>query len=172
MKLYKALFIPALLLSGIFNSNAGAADTNLARQYITHWNAVMNGEMAPILRATTLNADIVKRCKTVAAKRFRSAMVSEWQHKTGSKMTENAFLSEDLQQFDRLAAISCLDGAEYEQTGSGDLLIKALSAQWQEIAVKEANDAYEQTKIMQFQTGILTARYGISIEKNRLHNVN
>jgi len=167
MKLYKAIFIPALLLSAICNAVAGEAGNNIAHDYMTHWNEVMNGQSMPMSAATSLDSEIVKACKTVAPKQFRNEIIHQWEHKTGSKMTQTAFLSEDLQLFDRLAAVSCIEGAKYQHQKNGDLLLKILSEQLLEMNTKDGNDAWEQNKTMEFQTGIMTSRYGISIEKNR-----
>lgn len=168
MKLYKALFVPALLLCGAFNSYAAGAEDNIAHDYVTHWNDVLNGQTVSILQTEQIDSDIVTNCKTLAPKQFRSEIIHQWEHKTGAKMTQTAFLSEDLQRFDRLAAISCMEGADYQRKGNGDELIQALSAHLLDMDTKDGNDAYEQTKTMEFQTGIITARYGISIEKNKL----
>lgn len=172
MKLYKALFIPTLLLSGVFNTWAGEAENNITQDYMAHWNEAMDGQALPSSQAAILDADIVKSCKTVAPKTYRSAMINLWQHKTGTKMTETAFLSEDLQLFDRLATISCIEGANYEHQGNGELLVNTLGAQLLDMDVKDGNDAFEQIKTMEFQTGIITARYGVSIEKKRSNNIN
>lgn len=172
MKLYKALFIPTLLLSGVFSTWAGEAENNITQDYMVHWNEAMDGQTNSISQAAILDADIVKSCKTVAPKTYRSAMVNLWQHKTGTKMTETAFLSEDLQLFDRLATISCIEGASYEHKGNGELLVKTLSTQLLDMDVKDGNDAFEQIKTMEFQTGIVTARYGVSIEKKRQNRAN
>lgn len=172
MKLYKALFIPTLLLSGVFSTWAGEAENNIAQDYLAHWNGAMNGQTSSSVQAITLDADIVKSCKTVAPKTFRSEMVNLWQHKTGTKMTETAFLSEDLQLFDRLATASCIEGASYEHKGNGELLIKTLSAQLLDMDVKAGNDAFEQIKTMEFRTGIITSSFGVSIEKKRQNHEN
>lgn len=168
MKLNTLLFIPVLLLSGVFNTFAGETENIIASDYVTHWNEVMNGQSTSILRTADLAPEIVKSCQAVAPKQFRNEIILQWEHKTGTKMTQNAFLSEDLQLFDRLATLSCLEGADYQHKGYGDLLVKSLSAQLRDMDVKDGDDAYEQTKTMQFQTGIMTARYGINLEKKRV----
>lgn len=169
MTLYKALFIPALLLSGVFSTCAAEeAPHNITHDYVTRWNEVMIGQTTPILQARSLDSEIIKNCKTLAPKQFRGEMIQQWERKTGTKMTETAFLSEDLQMFDRLAAISCLEGADNERNGTGDLLVKALSEQLLDMDAKDGDDAFEQIKTMEFRTGIMTARYGISIEKQKV----
>lgn len=172
--LCKALFIPALLASGVFNTCAAAEQTpdNIAYDYVAHWNEVMIGQTTPISQATALDSEIIKNCKTIAPKQFRGEMLHQWERKTGTKMTETAFLSEDLQMFDRLATISCIEGADYERKGTGDILVKALNAQLLDMDVKDGDDAFEQIKTMEFRAGIMTARYGISIEKQRSNLVN
>lgn len=168
MKLNTLFFIPALLLSGVFNTFAGETENIIASEYVTHWNEVMNGQSTSILRTAALAPEIVKNCQNEAPKQFRNEIILQWEHKTGTRMTQNAFLSEDLQLFDRLATLSCLEGADYEHKGYGELLVKSLSDQLRDMDIKDGEDAYEQTKTMQFQTGIMTAKYGMSLEKNRL----
>lgn len=168
MTLYKALFIPALLLSGVFSTYAKEEQNNIAHDYVTRWNEAQSGEATPMLQAAALDSGVVNNCKTVAPKQFRSEMVHLWEHKTGTIMTENAFLSEDLQKFDRLAAISCIEGAEYEHKGNGELLVKTLSTQLMDMDIKADKDAFEQIKTMEFRTGIMTARYGINIEQQKM----
>ncbi|MFP2514702.1 hypothetical protein [Buttiauxella agrestis] len=172
MKKHQILFIPVLLLSGIFNSYAVKAENNITQNYVSSWKAVSKGESVTSLQSSNLGSEVVKSCKTVAPKQFRGEILRHWSHMTGTKVTETAFLSEDLQLFDRLAAISCLEGADYERKGNSDQLVKALSAQLLDMDAKDDSDAYAQIKTMEFQTGIMTARYGISIEKNSLKRGN
>ncbi|MGB7803057.1 hypothetical protein [Buttiauxella sp.] len=167
MKLYKAIIIPALLLSAICSAVAGDTENNIAHDYMTHWNEVMDGQSTPVSETASLDSEIVAACKTVAPEQFRNEIIHQWEHKTGSKMTQTAFLSEDLQLFDRLAAVSCIEGAKYQHQKNGDLLLKILSEQLLGMDTKNGNDAWEQNKTMEFRTGMMTARYGISLEKNR-----
>ena len=172
MKKYQTLFIPALLLSGIFNSYAVKAENNITLDYISSWKAVSKGESVTALQTSYLSSDVVKSCKTLAPKQFRGEILRHWSHTTGTKVTETAFLSEDLQLFDRLGTISCLEGADYERKGNSDQLVNTLSAQLLDMDAKDDEDAYAQIKTMEFQTGIMTARYGISIEKKSLKRGN
>ncbi|HEY3591209.1 MAG TPA: hypothetical protein VGL07_14270 [Buttiauxella sp.] len=172
MKIYKVFFIPALLLNGIFNTYAGDIENNMTDDYVSTWNEAMNGSVSPILQAVVLGSDIVKSCKTVAPKQFRSKIIQQWGLQTGMKITQTAFLSENLQLFDRLAEISCLEGAGYEYKGNGDQLIKELNALLVDMDVKDGHDAYAQIKTMEFQTGIMTTRYGIRMVKDGLHRAN
>jgi hypothetical protein len=172
MKIYEVLFIPALLLSGVFNTYAGDTGNHITDDYVANWNEAMNGQASPPLHAALLGSDVVKSCKTVAPKQFRSKIIQLWEQQTGMKMTQTAFLSEDLQLFDRLAEISCFEGADYEYKGHGDQLIKELSSLLLDMDVKDSNDAYEQIKTMEFQTGILTARYGIRMVKESPRRAN
>jgi hypothetical protein len=158
--------IPALLLCAVFNACASDAENNITDDYVTDWNAVTEGQIAPTF---PLGTDIINLCKTAAPEQFRREIIHQWEQKTGTHMTQNAFLSEDLQLFDRLATLSCLEGADYQHQGNGDLLIKSLNAQLRVLDAKDGNDAFEQIKTMEFQTGILTARYGTSLEKKRTH---
>jgi hypothetical protein len=172
MKIYKVLFIPALLLSGVYNTYAGDTENNITADYVANWNEAMNGQASLHSQAEIPSSVIVKSCKTVAPKQFRSKIIQQWEQQTGMKMTQTAFLSEDLQLFDRLAEISCLEGADYEYKGHGDQLIKELSSLLLDIDVKDSNDAYEQIKTMEFQTGIMTARYGIRMVKESPRRAN
>ncbi|BCG08942.1 hypothetical protein [Buttiauxella agrestis] len=169
MTLYKSLFIPFLLGSGVFNSYAGEAENNITHDYLMSWKRVANGEITPGVLSATLEPDVVKDCKSSAPAQFRREIIRQWSYKTGTQVTDTAFLSEDLQMFDRLGTLSCLEGAEYELKGYGDRLIEALGMQLHDIEAKNGNDAWEQIKTLEFQAGIITARYGVNSEKQKLN---
>lgn len=171
MTLYKSLFIPLLLVSGVFNCYAGEAENNITHDYLMSWKKVANGEPTPGVLSAALEADVVTDCKTSAPAQFRHEIIRQWSHKTGTQVTDTAFLSEDLQMFDRLGTLSCLEGADYELKGYGDSLIEALGAQLHDMEAKNGNDAYEQIKTLEFQAGIITARYGVNSEKQKLNRV-